>query len=181
VHQFRAVLFLSALLLLTAGVASADSLISYQFTGGTSFELPVNPVPTVFTLGFDFEVTPINLMINGAPSSDFLVFFNGDPITGGGGGFGAFSCGDVSCQDISVVGPQLYSGPESSPTMLGLGDTGVALMDPTSGTTSMISTPGTPSAISTPEPSVTVLLVIGLLAAGLVALGFKPRLAVTPN
>jgi hypothetical protein len=181
VHQFRVVLFLSALFLLTAGVASADTLISYSFTGGTSFELPVNPVPTVFTLGFDFEVTPINLIINGAPSSDFLVFFNGDPVTGGGGGFGAFSCGDVSCQDISVLGPQLYSGPESSPTMLGLGDTGVALMDPISGTTSMISTPGTPSAISTPEPSVTVLLVIGLLAAGLVELGFRPRLAVTPN
>ena len=118
-------------------------------------------------------------MINGAPSSDFLVFYNADPITGGGGGFGAFSCG--SCQDISVVGPQLYSGPESSPTMLGLGNTGVALMDPISGTTSMISTPGTPSTISTPEPSVTILLGIGLLAAGLAALGFKPRLAITAN
>jgi hypothetical protein len=180
-HQFRVVLFLSALLLLTAGIASADTLITYNFGGGTSFELPLNPVPTAFFLGFDFQVTPINLIINGAPSSDFLVFFNGDPITGGGGGFGAFSCGDVSCQDISVVGPQLYSGPESSPTMLGLGNTGVALMDPISGTTSMISTPGTPSTISTPEPSVTVLLGIGLLAAGLAALGFKPRLAVTAN
>jgi hypothetical protein len=181
VHQFRVVLFLSALLLLTAGIASADTLISYSFTGGTSFKLPVNPVPTVFSPGFDFEVTPINLIIDGTPSSDFLVFYNGDPITGGGGGFGAFSCGDVSCQDKSLVGLQLYSGPESSPTMLGLGDTGVTLMNPVTGATFTISTPGTPSAISTPEPSVTVLLVIGLLAAGLVALGFKPRLAVTPN
>ena len=180
-HQFRVVLFLSALFLLTAGVASADTLISYSFTGGTSFELPVNPVPTVFTLGFDFEVTPINLIINGAPSSDFLVFFNGDPVTGGGGGFGAFSCGDSSCQDISVVGPQLYSGPESSPTMLGLGDTGVTLMDPVTGATFTISTPGTPSIISTPEPSVTVLLGIGLLVAALAALRFKSRLAITAH
>jgi hypothetical protein len=180
-HQFRVALFLSALLLLTAGMASADTLISYSFTGGTSFELPVNPVPTVFNLGFDFQVTPINLIINGAPSSDFLVFYSADPITGGGGGFGAFSCGDVSCQAISVVGPQLYSGPESSPTMLGLGDTGVALLDPISGATLMISTPGTPSAVSTPEPSVTVLLGVGLLAVGLAAFGFKSKFAVVAN
>jgi hypothetical protein len=179
VNRFRVALLLSVMLLITAGVASADTLITYNFTGGTSFELPVNPVPTVFTLGFDFQVNPINLMINGAPSSDFLVFFNGDPITGGGGGFGAFSCG--SCQDISVVGPQLYSGPENAPTMLGLGDTGVALTDPVSGTTSMISTPGTPSTVPTPEPSVTILLGIGLLAFGLAVLGFKPRLAITAN
>jgi hypothetical protein len=65
--------------------------------------------------------------------------------------------------------------------MLGLGDTGVALLDPISGTTPMISTPGTPSTISTPEPSATVLLGVGLLAVGLAALGFKPRLAVTAN
>ena len=178
-HQFRVALFLSVVLLLTVGVASADTLITYQFTGGTSFQLPVNPVPTIFNLGFDFQVTPINLMINGAPSGDFLVFYNADPITGGGGGFGAFSCG--SCQDISVVGPQLYSGPESAPTMLGLGDTGVPLTDPVAGTTFTISTPGTPSTISTPEPSATILLGIGLLAAGLAALGFKPRLAITAN
>jgi hypothetical protein len=178
VHRFRVALLLSVLLLLTVGIASADTLITYQFTGGTSFELPVNPVPTDFILGFAFQVTPINLMINGAPSGDFLVFYNADPGTGGGGGFGAFSCG--SCQDISVVGPQLYSGPENSPTMLGLGDTGVTLTDP-AGTTTTISTPGTPSTVSTPEPSVTILLGVGLLAVGLAALGFKPRLAITAN
>jgi hypothetical protein len=174
VHRFRVALLLSVLLLLTVGIASADTLITYQFTGGTSFQLPVNPVPTNFDLGFDFQVTPIKLMINGAPSNDFLVFYS--PLSGGG--FGAFACG--SCQDISVVGPQLYSGPENSPTMLGLGDTGVTLTD-AAGTTGMISTPGTPSTISTPEPSVTILLGIGLFAVGLAALGFKPRLAITAN
>jgi hypothetical protein len=179
VNSFRLALCFSAMLLLTAGIASADTLITYQFTGGTSFQLPVNPVPTVFNLGFDFEVTPINLMINGAPSSDFLVFYNADPVTGGGGGFGAFSCG--SCQDISVVGPQLYSGPENSPTMLGLGDTGVTLTDPVAGTTTTISTPGTPSTVSTPEPSLTILLGIGLLAVGLAVFALKPRLAITAN
>lgn len=178
-HRLRVALLLSIMLLITVGVASADTLITYNFTGGTSFELPVNPVPTSFDLGFAFEVTPINLMINGAPSSDFLVFYNADPVTGGGGGFGAFSCG--SCQDISVVGPQLYTGPENAPTMLGLGDTGVALTDPISGTTSTISTPGTPSTVPTPEPSVSILLVIGLLASGLAVLGFKPRLAIVAN
>jgi hypothetical protein len=179
VHRFRVALVLSVMLLLTAGIASADSLITYNFTGGTSFELPVNPIPTVFSLGFAFQVTPIGLMINGAPSSDYLVFYNADPVTGGGGGFGAFSCG--SCQDISVVGPQLYTGPENAPTMLGLGNTGVPLTDPVSGTTSMISTPGTPSTVPTPEPSVTILLGIGLLTFGIAVLGFRPRLAITAN
>jgi hypothetical protein len=179
VHRFRVALLLSVMLLLTAGVASADTLITYNFTGGTSFELPVNPVPTAFELGFGFQVNPIGLMINGAPSGDYLVFYNADPGTGGGGGFGAFSCG--SCQDISVVGPQLYTGPENAPTMLGLGDTGVALTDPVAGTTLTISTPGTPSTVPTPEPSVTILLGIGLLAFGLAVLGFRPRLAIAAN
>jgi hypothetical protein len=179
VHRFRVALLLSVMLLLTVGIASADTLITYQFTGGTSFELPVNPVPTAFDLGFAFQVNPIGLMINGAPSSDYLVFYNADPGTGGGGGFGAFSCG--SCQDISVVGPQLYTGPENAPTMLGLGNTGVPLTDPVAGTTLTISTPGTPSTVSTPEPSVTILLGIGLLAFGLAVLGFRPRLAITAN
>lgn len=172
-HSLRVVLFLSVILLLTAGVASADSLITYEFTGpvSASFELPVNPVVTNFSLGFAFQVTPINLMINGVASSDFLVFYN----TSAGGAFGAFSCG--SCVDLSLAGPQLYSGSEASPTMLPLNN--LALTDFENGNPAgTISTPGT---VATPEPSSTVLLGAGLLLVGLLTLGFKPRLAITAS
>ncbi len=59
----RASLLLSAVLFLTAGIASADSLITYQFTGGAitaSFELPVNPTVIEFTPGINFQVMPID-------------------------------------------------------------------------------------------------------------------------
>jgi hypothetical protein len=148
----RVLLILSSLLFLAAGIASADTL-SYSFTGSVSatFELPVNPIPTVADPGFGFQVTPLNLMINGVASNDFLVFYNADPVTGGGGGLGAFGCG--SCVDFSFFGPQLYSGPEASPTMIELA--GITLSDET----------GEPvGSISTPEPSGLVLLAFGLSA-----------------
>ena len=71
-NLYRLSFVLIALLVFGVGRASADSLISYSFSGANSvsFELPVNPTPTSFVLGGDFQVTPINLMINGAASSD---------------------------------------------------------------------------------------------------------------
>lgn len=169
----RVFLLSSAVLFLSVGIASADTL-SYSFSGAisASFELPVNPTPTIFDLGFGFEVTPINLMINGVASNDFLVFYNADPITGGGGGVGAFSCG--SCVDFSFTGPQLYSGPESSPTMLALA--GITLTDGITG-----EPVGT---ISTPEPSALSLMVVGLfgiLSLGLISGRIKRGLAVASS
>ena len=151
---WRVFLILSSLLLLTVGISSADTL-SYNFTGAisASFDLPVNPIPTVVDPGFGFQVTPMNLMINGVASGDFLVFYNSDPITGGGGGLGAFSCG--SCADFSFIGPQLYSGSEASPTMLALA--GITLNDGVTG-----DPVGTIS--TTPEPSTLSLMVVGLFA-----------------
>jgi len=177
----RTALVLSAVLFLTAGIASADTLITYQFTGGgvsASFELPVNPTVIAFTPGFNFLVTPINLMINGAPSSDRLDFFNA---TGGGGGGFLAACG-LTCVDINVAGPQLYTGPESAPTMLGVVAGGVPLTDFNTGApVGTLTTSGTPGPVSTPEPSVTILLAIGLLALGLTVLRFKPNLGVSAN
>lgn len=180
-NSFRVALFLSVALFLTAGIASADTLITYQFTGAVSasFELPVNPTVVKSTAGVDFEVMPLNLMINGMASSDFLVFYS----TAFDGGFGAFSSG--SSADINTTGPQLYTGPENAPTMLGVVSGGVPLTDfnngSSAGTISTPATPGPVGSVTTPEPSATVLLGIGLLAVGLAVLGFKPKFAISAN
>jgi hypothetical protein len=153
---YRASLLVAALLLVGAGKASADTILSYSFTGTTTvtFELSQTPTPTAVDPGFGFVVTPINLMINGAPSNDFLAFYN----VAVRGGFGAFACG--SCVDLSVSGPQLYSGSEANPTMLLL--SGVNLPNfpggPGGGTISNMN----PN--STPEPSAFLLLGLGLVA-----------------
>ncbi len=156
-HIYRAIFLMSALLVMSAGRASADTLLTYTFTGATSatFELPVNPTVTNGMLGVAFEVTPINLMINGVASNDFLVFYN----AAFGGAFGAFSSG--SSFDLSLAGPQLYSGPETSPTMLTIA-TGMPLTNFMGGTPAGTITTGTPT--GTPEPSGLALLAAGLLA-----------------
>jgi len=182
--SIRAVLLLSVLLFLTVGIASADSLITYQITGAVtaSFELPVNPTVIAFTPGINFITMPINLMINGAPSSDTVDFFS----AAASGGLALVSGGGTG-SDLNVFGPVFYSGPESSPTMLGVAAGGVPLIGDGTGagtTVGTLTTPGTPGpvgAVSTPEPSATILLGVGLLAVDLAALGFKQKSAITAN
>jgi len=184
----RTALVLSALLFVTAGIASADTLITYQVTGTitASFEVPVNPTVLGFTPSINFLVTPINLMINGvATSGDTIDFFHSG-ITGGG--FAIVTGGGTGAV-LDAAGPQLYAGPENAPTMLGVVTGGVPLtnFDPTGATgapVGTLTTPGTPGpvgSVSTPEPSATVLLGIGLLAVGLAVLGFKPKVTITAN
>jgi hypothetical protein len=157
----RILFVLVALLFLGVGRASADTLLSYQFSGpvSASFELPVMPTVIVFGIGQGFEVAPVNLMINGAPSTDFLTFYN----SAVGGGFGACSGGD--CLDILVAGAQLYSGPESSPTML----------PPGGGTFTDRRTGDPAGTFATPEPSTIGLMTFGLVVLGLAVSGFKRR------
>jgi hypothetical protein len=179
----RLALLLSSMLFLTAGIASADSFITYQFTGGgitASFEVPVNPTVVSFTPGFDFVVMPVDLMINGASSSDFVNFYNAVA----GGGFVVTDGGTTAV--INTAGPQLYSGSEGSPTMLGTVAGGVPLTGSMPGLPGgTLSTPGTVGPVggvtSTPEPSVTVLLGVGLLAIGMAVLRFKPNFGVSAS
>jgi hypothetical protein len=184
-NSFRAALALSALLFLTVGVASADTLITYQLSGPTtvSFEVPVNPTVTGFDIGINFIVTPINLIINGVVTTgDTVDFFN---LASAGGGFAVVNPGGASAV-VNTAGPQLYTGPENAPTMLGVVTAGVPLtdFDAPGAPVGMLTTPGTPGpvgSVTTPEPSATVLLGIGLLAVGLAVLGFKPKFAITAN
>jgi hypothetical protein len=155
----RVLFFLGALLFFGVAGASADTLLSYQFSGSVSasFDLPVMPTVIVFGTGQGFEVTPINLMINGAPSNDFLTFYN----SAVGGGFGACSGGE--CLDILVAGAQLYSGPEATPTML----------PPGGGNFTDRRTGDPAGTFATPEPSTIGLMTFGLIALALAVARFK--------
>ena len=171
-HICRVSFLIAALSVLGVGKASADTLLSYSFSGpvSVSFELPVNPTVTSFNTGVDFQVTPIDLMINGAASSDTLLFFS----TAFGGAFDAIS--SPSTFDAAFAGPQLYSGPESSPTMLAM--SGVTLMNDIGGTPAGTLTTTT---TSTPEPSAMMLLAVGLVAILGYAFFSKRRLFLAAN
>lgn len=155
----KGLLLVFCLIFLGAAGASADSLpapLSFVLTGPVtvSFELPAGeltiPAPHV-DMGFGFVINnPSNLVINGAPSADFLAFYNG----AFDGAFWAFSSG--STFDAALSGPQLYSGPENTPTF-------------SPGTFSLLGLDGakytlTISTVSTPEPSALLLLTAGLSA-----------------
>jgi len=173
-NLYRASFLLTALLIFGVGRASADTL-SYNFSGANSvsFELPVNPTPTSFDLGIDFQITPTDLMINGVSSSDTLEFFSSTFA----GAFAAL-CGP-GCVTLSLTGPQFYSGSEATPTMLILN--GVTLLNDMGSTPAGTVTSTPTSTTTTPEPSVTILLGVGLLAIGMAVLRFKPSLGVSAS
>jgi hypothetical protein len=172
----RILVILCTVLFLGVGVASADTLpgeLSFVLTGPVtaSFSLPTqlsggNEISS--NLGFGFVIPSMvltgfgGLTINGSPSPDFLAFYNA---TGSFGG-GLLASPDGMTADIFLVGggQQLYSGPETSP-MFSPGTF-------TFSDGSILTISGGP-AFSTPEPSVTILLGIGLLALGLAVLRYK--------
>jgi hypothetical protein len=164
----RILLILSSLIFLTASVASADTILSYTLNGPVSatFELPINPTVLNFFPDDSFEVSPLNLIINGVASSDHLAFFN----TASDGGLEAF-CDD--CVDINLAGPQLYFGPEATPTMLSLNAVAVTDFDTGEPAGTLSASP-----VSTPEPSIAALTGFGMLAIALAAGTFKRKFVV---
>jgi hypothetical protein len=155
-----------------AGVACADTL---QFTlagpVSASFELASSPFVMAgdFSSG-GFRVAPPDLMVNNAAAgNDFLTFYNASLL----GGFGIFVTAFNPA--VHVTGPQLYSGPESNPTF----STGTfSLTGFPNGAGPFTLTVTDISTVSTPEPSVIVLLFIGLAIVGLTLLRFKPNFSV---
>lgn len=159
------------------GTAKADSQeLSYSLTGPdgltATFILPVNPVVAAgnYTLGADFQVTPIDLIVNNlADPGGVVTFYSYDP-TLGGGGFSVDEGDLIDLMNAPEFTQALYSGSEATPTMSNIGGN-IPLED------FMTSTPGytlTITPVSTvPEPA--SLLLVG---AGLVGVFVKRRFSV---
>jgi hypothetical protein len=181
---FYVLVLLFAALFASVGVASADTL-EFTLTGPVSavFDMTVNSsdvltLPFTFALNSGVRLQPTNLTVNGAAApTDFLVFYNGNPTEGGG--FAIFP--SAFSMAAYASGPQIYGGNENAPTFapgtfsLADGTAGTPVIGTYSLTIKDLST------VSTPEPSVTILLAIGLLAVGLTVLRFKPNFGVSAN
>ncbi|MGA9731706.1 MAG: PEP-CTERM sorting domain-containing protein [Candidatus Acidiferrales bacterium] len=155
--RIPAALVFALFLLLSAGRVRADGnqVLAYTLTGpvNATFELPVN-----FTVGAGnyysgevFIVTPTDLLINGAPapSGDSLIFYNSSMD-------GAFADWD---DNFSLIGPQLYTGPENAPTLSYIPGN-IPLVDFFTGADYNL----TIAPVSTPEPSSLLLMGAGLLS-----------------
>jgi hypothetical protein len=154
----RITLVLTVLILLGAGGAKADTLLSFDLTGPTTatFELYAHPLisPGDADPGGGFTVDPIDLKINGVASNDFLAFYSS--ANDMGGAFAAFS--DDFDFDFSLTGPQVYSGHEWAPVFRPT--SGMSMTDFVDGNGAYTLTI---SPVSTSEPSSALLLGMALL------------------
>ena len=166
----RVLVVVCTVLFLGVGVASADTLLTFTLTGPVTatFELPSQLTTGEASQDFAVVVPSMvltsfgGLTINGSPSPDFLAFYNA---TGGfHGGFSASLNGFTVDIFLVGTGQQIYSGPETSPMF------SPGTFNFSDGSVLTISSGPT---VGTPEPSVTILLGIGLLALGLTVLGYK--------
>jgi hypothetical protein len=170
----RVLVVVCTVLFLGVGVASADTIpgeLTFTLSGPVTatFFLP-SQLTTGFTADPGFAVVIPSMLltsfggltINGSPSPDFLAFYS---VTGGfNGGFAASLNGMSADIFLPGTGQQIYSGPETSP-MFSPGTF-------TFSNGSVLTISGGPT-VGTPEPSVTILLGIGLLAIGLMVLSRK--------
>jgi len=181
---FYVLVLLCCALFIGVGVASADTL-EFTLTRPVAavFDMTVNSsgvltTPFTFSPNFGVRLQPANLTVNGAAApTDFLVFYNADPAIGGG--FAIFPSAFSLAAYAS--GPQIYGGTENAPIFLpgnfSLAD-GTATT-PVIGTYTLTIKDISSVPTLTPEPSVTILLAIGLLAVGLAVLRFKPNFGVS--
>jgi hypothetical protein len=146
-----------ALSLVGAAQLRADAVVdfNYSFGGNTfSWELPVNPVVTPDNVypGIAFTLPDVSFTENGVAMTGTMDFFSSTS----GGGFDLWS--GYYFYFCNAFGPQLYTGPESSPTLL----TGNFSLADAENTDYFLAGTGTLDATSVPEPSALSLLMIGM-------------------
>jgi len=162
----RISLLTAAVLFIGTGSAKADTMLFFSITGPVSatFELPAYPTINPYNADPEvgFLINPINLMIEGNPSNDFMAFYLG------GENGGALAIFNSTIDDvISLEGIQLFGGSVFSPVFAAQDDP-IDLSDFDTGE------PGYTLTISknppsVPEPSTMLLLAAGLLPLGLLA------------
>jgi hypothetical protein len=154
--------FLAVFSLFAVAPAHADSgaTLTFNLSGPISatWTMSQNPTPIFSETGVEFAVSVSDLVTDSMPTPDIIVFFN-DPGDMGG-------LNTVMDEFPELVGPQVYLGDESAPTML----TGVFALREENGT------PVTLTVTRAPEP--TTLL---LLCMGLVVIGLKRKLSAPQN
>ena len=156
-----------------------------------SFTVPTNPVKPDFLLGDSFSVDsaiPFSFSAsNGGTASGpaYLSFYSLSSSSQPGGFFVDFCANGPSCltgleYQWEVTGALLYSGPESSPTMIptSFGFTGgqftlyhCTFCDNTDATGAFSGTVN--SVVPTPEPASALLLLLGTL--GIFAVGYRQK------
>jgi hypothetical protein len=178
VLRIAAVIAVFALVSVSVAKADGDSELYYSLTGPgdttLTFYLPVNPIisPENVDGTFAFQVTPIDLLLNGSMDTDggYVTFYD---ISGGGGL--TLDQGDV----FDLINPidsniaLFVTGTEASPMMLApVGEIPLVEQgtDPVVGGYTLTVTPVS----TTPEPAS-----LSLFGAGLVVLLVKRRLSVS--
>jgi hypothetical protein len=161
----RTSLLFATVLFLVAGSAKADTMLFFSITGPTTatFELPTHPTINPYNADGDvgFLITPINLIIDGAPSSDFVVFYLG------GENGGALAIFNSAVDDVvSLAGIQLFGGSPFHPVFAAHSPIVLSDFDTSDHAYRLTISKNPPSV---PEPSTMLLLAAGLLPLGLLA------------
>ena len=170
-----------AFALATVGVARANDVqFSITNTSGVqiaTFELPLNPTPTVEYTGYWFSILSVPVTVPGAGKTLANLTFLEDG-----------SDGEFVGAGFNFSGPQFYSGPESSPTFLLRSYVLLDLNDVTHRITDTVTVkeltadpppvvvpdpplpdPPDPPAIAAPELSTWAMLLLGFLGLGYVS------------
>jgi uncharacterized protein YjiS (DUF1127 family) len=162
--KIKSAIFLAAFASLAWTTSASAELLHYTLdfinpaTPDISWDLNSNPTPSISDANLSFTLDSIANTSSNNPFN--LEFFN----SGNGGGLAATG--------FDLAGPQLYSGPESSPTLLA----GTFNLTPDGGsdvTAQLV------VAAAVPEPSTWAMMILGFAGVGFMAYRRKSRPVLT--